>query len=114
MILDSEQAYQAPTAQTPASATSRYLLTSGDVQRSGTSSGLLEDKSPVTSDNGSGAIEPMSTQASTESTPLSTDTPGSVAASASMAGTMSSGSERMMCGIPIIVIAAGFYLLQML
>ena len=114
MILDSEQAHQAPTAQTPAFATSRYPLTSGGVQRSGTSSGLLEDKPPATSDNGSSAIEPMSTQASTEGTPLSTETPDSVAASASMPGTISSGSERMMCGIPIMVIAAGFYLLQML
>jgi hypothetical protein len=61
MILGSEQANQTPTAQIPAFATSRYPLTSGCVQRSGTSSGLLEDKPPATSDNGSGAIEPMST-----------------------------------------------------
>lgn len=114
IILDSEQAYQTPTAQAPAFTTPRYPLTSGGVQRSGTSSGLLEDKPPAISDNGSGAIEPMSTQASTESTPLNTETPDSVAASASMAGTMSSGSERMMCGITIMVNAAGFYLLQML
>ena len=112
LILAGEQAYQTPTAQTPGSENSRYPLTSGGVQRSGTFNGLLEDEPPASSDNESGAIKPISTQSSTEMTPLSAETSNLVTASVSRAGTMSSGSERMMSRSTLVIVVVLSCLVQ--